>query len=321
VKPTSKFTDGQKLKLDQYVMHGGKLFWMVDRLYAEMDSLVRSQNEFIAFDRGLDIDDILFRYGVRINPDLVQDLNCDGYPAVIGNQGGKPQMQVLPFNYFPLLSNYTGHPIAKNLDYVVSQFPQSMDTVGAAGIRKTILLASSEASRILSTPAKVSFQELATAANKDRFNQRNIPVAVLLEGKFNSLYTNRLGIAMRDSLNAINMPFSAQSPDNKMIVVSDGDIALNAVTRNEGPLPMGMNPFTKYKYANGEFIMNAVEYLVDNSGILETRAKDLTLRLLDKKKLEDERSKWQIINIALPLLLVILFGAVYQFIRRRKYQA
>ena len=320
VKPTRKFTDGQKLKLDQYVMHGGKLFWMMDRLYAEMDSLQRSQNEFIAFDRGLDIDDILFRYGVRINPDLVQDLNCDGYPAVIGNQGGKPQMQVLPFNYFPLLGNYNGHPIAKNLDYVVSQFPQSMDTVGAAGITKTILLASSDASRILSTPARVSFQELVTAANKDRFNQRNLPVAILLEGKFNSLYTNRLGIAMRDSLNAINMPFVAQSPDNKMVVVSDGDIALNAVTRSEGPLPMGMNPFTKYKYANGEFIMNAVEYLVDNSGILETRAKDLTLRLLDKKKLEDERSKWQVINIALPLGLVVVFGAVYQFIRRRKYR-
>jgi len=320
VKPTRKFTDGQKLKLDQYVMHGGKLFWMMDRLYAEMDSLQRSQNEFIAFDRGLDIDDILFRYGVRINPDLVQDLNCDGYPAVIGNQGGKPQMQVLPFNYFPLLGNYTGHPIAKNLDYVVSQFPQSMDTVGAAGIKKTILLASSEASRVLSTPARVSFQELATAANKDRFNQRNLPVAVLLEGKFNSLYTNRLGIAMRDSLNAIHMPFVPQSPDNKMVVVSDGDIALNAVTRKEGPLPMGTNPFTQYKYANGEFIMNAVEYLVDNSGILETRAKDLTLRLLDKKKLEDERSKWQVINIALPLGLVVVFGAVYQFIRRRKYR-
>lgn len=320
VKPTQKFTDAQKLKLDQYVMHGGKLFWLVDRLYAEMDSLQRSQNEFIAFDRGLDIDDILFRYGVRINPDLVQDLNCDGYPAVIGSQGGKPQMQILPFNYFPLLSNYTGHPIAKNLDYVVSQFPQSMDTVSAPGIKKTVLLASSEASRLLSTPARVSFTELATAANKDRFNLPNIPVAVLLEGKFSSLYTNRLGIAMRDSLNAVNMPFAAQSPDSKMIVVSDGDIALNAVTRNEGPLAMGMNPFTKYKYANSEFIMNAVEYLVDNSGILETRAKDITLRLLDKKKLEEERSKWQIINIGLPLLLVILFGVVYQLVRKRKYQ-
>ncbi|MBS1563684.1 MAG: gliding motility-associated ABC transporter substrate-binding protein GldG [Bacteroidetes bacterium] len=321
VKPTQKFTDAQKLKLDQYVMHGGKLFWMVDRLYAEMDSLQRSQNDFIAFDRGLELDDILFRYGVRINPDIVQDLNCDGYPAVIGNQGGKPQVQILPFNYFPLLSNYNGHAIAKNLDYVVSQFPQSMDTVGGAGIRKTVLLATSEASRLLSTPAKVSFGELATAANKNRYNMANVPIAVLLEGSFSSLYTNRLGIAMRDSLNAINSPFVAQSPDSKMIVVSDGDIALNAVTQNEGPLAMGTNPFTKYKYANSEFVMNAVEYLTDNSGILETRAKDLTLRLLDKKKLEEERGKWQLINIGGPLAAVILFGLIFQFIRKRKYSS
>ncbi|HEY4150022.1 MAG TPA: gliding motility-associated ABC transporter substrate-binding protein GldG, partial [Chitinophagaceae bacterium] len=291
----------------------------IDYLYAEMDSLQRSQNEFIAFDRGLNLDDLLFRYGVRINPDLVQDLNCDKYPSVIGMQGGKPQIQLLPFNYFPLLANYNNHPIAKNLDYVVSQFPQSIDTVGAPGIKKTILLASSEASRIISTPAKVSFTELATEANKDRYNQSNIPVAVLLEGTFHSLYNNRLGIGMRDRLNAINMPFTAESPDNKMIVVADGDIALNAVTKNEGPLQMGMNPFTQYKYANSEFVMNCMEYLTDNSGILETRGKDLTLRLLDKKKSEDERSKWQIINIALPLALVLLFGLLYQFLRKRKY--
>jgi gliding-associated putative ABC transporter substrate-binding component GldG len=230
-------------------------------------------------------------------------------------------MKILPFNYFPLLSNTNGHPIAKNLDYVVSQFPQSMDTVGAEGVKKTILLSSSEAAKTLSTPARVSYTELATEANKASFNSRNIPVAVLLEGKFTSLYNNRLGKETTDGLNAINMPFTAQSPDNKMIVVSDGDIALNAVTRNEGPLPMGMNPFTKYKYANSEFVMNCMEYLVDNSGILDTRAKDLTLRLLDKKKLEEERSKWQLINIALPLLIVILFGAFYQFFRKQKYQA
>ncbi len=142
----------------------------------------------------------------------------------------------------------------------------------------------------------------------------------MLEGTFHSLYNNRLGIGMRDRLNAINMPFAAESPDNKMIVVADGDIALNAVTRNEGPLQMGMNPFTKYKYANSEFVMNCMEYLTDNSGILETRGKDLTLRLLDKKKLEDERSKWQIINIALPLLLVIGFSArCTSCCARRKY--
>jgi len=319
-KPTQKFTDEQKLKLDQYVMHGGKLMWMIDNLYAEMDSLERSQNDFIAFDRGLNLEDLLFKYGVRINLDLLEDINCDGYPSVIGSSGGKPQIKILPFNYFPLLSNYNNHPIAKNLDYVVSQFPNSIDTVKAEGIQKTILLATSDATKILNTPAKVSFTELATEANIAGFNQKNVPVAVLLEGKFHSLYTNRLSNALRDSLAANGSPFATQcGADNKMIVIADGDIALNAITKDEGPLQMGMNPFTKYKYANSEFVMNCIAYLVDNSGILETRSKDITLRLRDKNKLETDKTKWQLINIIAPLLLVILFGSLYQFIRRRKY--
>ena len=319
-KPTQKFTDQQKLKLDQFVMHGGKLLWMIDNLYAEMDSLERSQNDFIAFDRGLNLEDQLFKYGVRINQDLVEDINCDGYPSVIGSTGGKPQIKVLPFNYFPLLSNYNNHPIAKNLDYVVTQFPNSIDTVKAAGIEKTILLATSDATKILNTPAKVSFTELATAANIARFNQKNVPVAVLLEGKFHSLYANRVSSAERDSLAAAGSAFMAEcNTGNKMIVIADGDIALNAVTKNEGPLQMGVNPYTKYKYANSEFIMNCVEYLVDNSGILEARGKDLTLRLLDKKKLETDKTKWQLINIIVPLLLVIVLGTVYQWVRKRKF--
>jgi ABC-2 type transport system permease protein len=319
-KPTAKFTDEQKLQIDQYVMHGGKLLWMIDNLYAEMDSLERSQNDFIAFDRGLNLEDMMFKYGVRINPDLLEDINCDGYPSVIGSQGGKPQIKVLPFNYFPLLANYNNHPIAKNLDYVVSQFPNSIDTVKADGIQKTILLATSDATKILSSPAKVSFTELATEANLSSFNQKNVPVAVLLEGKFHSLYNNRVTAAMRDSLAAIGNTFMpACNADNKMIVIADGDIALNAVTKEDGPLQMGMNPYTKNKYANSEFIMNCVEYLVDNSGILETRSKDLTLRLLDKKKLETDKTTWQLINIIAPLLLVILVGSLYQFIRKRKY--
>ena len=319
-KPTQKFTDEQKLKLDQYVMHGGKLMWMIDNLYAEMDSLERSQNDFIAFDRGLNLEDLLFKYGVRIDLDLLEDINCDGYPSVIGSAGGKPQIKILPFNYFPLLSNYNNHPIAKNLDYVVSQFPNSIDTVKAAGIQKTVLLATSDATKILNTPAKVSFTELATEANIAGFNQKNVPVAVLLEGKFHSLYSNRLSAALRDSLAANGSPFATQcSADNKMIVIADGDIALNAITKNEGPLQMGMNPFTKYKYANSEFVMNCIAYLVDNSGILETRSKDLTLRLLDKKKLETGKTTWQLLNIIAPLLLVIVSGSLYQFIRKRKY--
>jgi ABC-2 type transport system permease protein len=325
-KPVEKFTDEQKLKIDQYVMHGGKILWMIDALYAEMDSLRRTQNEFIAFDRGLNLEDILFKYGVRINQDIVQDLTCAKIATTIGEAGGKPQVQPLPWIYFPLLGNYSNHPIAKNLDYVVAQFPGSIDTVAAPGITKTVLLATSADSRILSTPAKVSWNSIQTEEDLKKFNAGNIPVAVLLEGKFNSLYTNRLGRAMRDSLNATGQPFVAgNAADNKMIVIADGDIALNLVTQTDGPLYMGIpeaHPAFRYnKYANGEFIMNCVEYLVDNSGILETRGKDLTLRLLDKKKLEAGKTKWQLINIIAPLLLVIVCGGLYQVLRKRKYQA
>ncbi len=323
-KPIKAFTDDQKLKLDQFVMHGGKLIWMLGALYADMDSLRRAQNDFIAFDRGLNLDDILFKYGVRINQDLVQDLQCAKIATVIGDAAGKPQIKPLQWPYFPLLSNYNNHPIAKNLDYVVAQFPNSLDTVEAAGIRKTVLLATSGKSRILSTPAKISYNSIQTEEDFKKFNLPPVPVAILLEGKFNSLFNNRLSNAMRDTLNAIKQPFLGKADaDNKMIVISDGDMALNLMTKNEGPLFMGQPeayPDFRYKYANSEFIMNCIEYMVDNSGILETRAKDITLRLLDKKKLEESKTKWQIINIALPLLLVVLFGGLYQWLRKRKYQ-
>ena len=322
-KPTLKFTDDQKLKLDQYVMRGGKILWMVDQLFAEMDSLRRSQNEFIAFDRNLNLEDILFKYGVRINQDLVQDLTSAKIATAVGEAGGKPQIQPLAWTYFPLLTSYSGHPIAKNLDYVVAEFPNSIDTIAAPGIKKTILLATSAESRILSTPAKVSYNSIETEEDLRKFHAGNIPVAVLLEGKFNSVFTNRLGTDMRSNLNSIGEPFAAQAAvPGKMIVISDGDIALNLVTQNEGPLSMGIPeayPAFRYKYANSEFIMNCIEYLVDNSGILETRGKDIALRLLDKKKLETDKTTWQLINILLPLLMVIVFGALYQFVRRRKY--
>jgi gliding-associated putative ABC transporter substrate-binding component GldG len=320
-KPTQKFTEDQKLKLDQFVMRGGKLFWMIDNLYAEMDSLQRNQNEFIAFDRGLNLDDILFKYGVRINQDLVQDLYSDKIPSVVGNIGDKPQIQLLPWPYFPLISNYSNHPIAKNLDYVLTQFPNSIDTVKAHGIKKIILLASSKESRILSTPAKVSWNSVQTEEDLKKFTASNIPIAVLLEGKFNSLYTNRITPDLRDKLTAAGAPFTAQCNEvNKMIVIADGDIAQNAVTQSEGPLQMGRNPYTKYQYANTEFVMNSLEYLVDNSNILEARGKDFTLRLLDKKKLEANKLLWQAMNIALPLLLVLLAGSLYQYLRKKKYQ-
>jgi ABC-2 type transport system permease protein len=321
VKPTIPFNSGQKLKIDQYIMQGGKVFWLIDKLYAEMDSLMRSHSDFVAYDRNLNLDDQLFKYGVRINGDLLQDLQCDKIPLVVGNYGNQPQMQLVPWPYFPTLSSYSDHPIAKNLDNVLSIFPNSIDTV-KNNIKKTVLLASSERSRIVSTPAIVTLNSIKTEDDLKTFNRPFVPVAVLLEGRFSSLYTNRLSTGTLDTLAGLyKQPFRAATQnESKMIVVSDADIVSNAVTANEGPLYMGYNQFTNYQYANKDFFLNCIQYLTDSSGILETRSKDFTLRLLDPAKTEESRGKWQILSIGLPVFLVLIFGVVYQAVRKRKYQ-
>jgi len=320
VKPTQKFTDEQKLKLDQYVMHGGKIIWLVDQLYAEMDSLQRSAGQFVAYDRGLNLEDLLFKFGVRINQDLVQDLQCEKVPLVVGNMGNKPQVEFIPFPYFPLLSSYSNHPVSKNLDNVLSVFPNSIDTVKSPGIRKTVLLATSDHSRVLGTPAIVTWKSVQREEDERSFNKGQIPVAVLLEGKFTSLYANRITQQMIDSLSRYNHPFiSSTQFENKMIVISDADIVMNVVTQQEGPLFMGMHQFNKYQYANKDFFLNCLEYLTNPTGILEARSKDYTLRLLDTTKVEEKRGYWQFVNIGIPVLLVSLFGLLFVWLRKRKY--
>jgi gliding-associated putative ABC transporter substrate-binding component GldG len=323
VKPSIPFSDIEKLKIDQYVMQGGKVIWFVDKIYAEMDSLLRAQADFIAFDKNLNIDDLLFKYGVRINNDLLQDLKCAKQPLVVGQAGGQPQIQRLPFPYYPLLSSPSAHPVSKNLDDVLSIFPGSIDTVKATGIKKTVLLASDTNSRTLSSPALVSLQSVKTEEDFRFFRKSYIPVAVLLEGKFTSLYANRLTDQLRDSLSSFsNKPFAPSAvKDGKQIVVSDGDIVTNAVTQSEGPLQMGVQQYENYQFANREFLLNSLDYMVNNSGVLETRGKDITLRLLDKQKLATQKGFWQFINIGVPVLMVLLFGWIYQLRRKKQYTA
>jgi len=323
-KPTRAFSDTDKLKLDQYVMNGGKIIWFVDKLYAELDSLMRTQADFIAFDRGLNLDDILFKYGVRINGDLIQDLSCSKIPVVMGtNPDNSPRMQRMPWPYYPFLSSTNDNPISKNLDRVLSIFPSSIDTVKAPGIKKTILLASDTNSRILSSPALVSLNSVSTEEDFASFTRHHLPVAVLLEGKFTSLFANRMTQAMKDSLQkATNKPFLASAEkEGKQIVVSDADIVTNVVSKTTGPLPMGSLLFENYQFANREFFLNSIDYLVSTTNIFESRNKDFKLRLLDKAKVEEEKSKWQLVNIAGPVLLVILTGIVLHWQRKRKYTA
>jgi gliding-associated putative ABC transporter substrate-binding component GldG len=320
VKPLVPFTETQKFKIDQYVMNGGRVVWMLDRLYAGLDSLERSEGQFIAFDLGLNLEDLLFKYGVRINTDLVQDLQNDGIPSVVGKVGDKPQIQVLPWPYHPLLRDPVGHPVTRNLDYVVSQFPHSIDTVKSPGIRKTILLTTSPNSRILQTPARVEWNSIRKEEDLREFNRGSVPVAVLLEGGFTSLYANRVSQSLSDSMAAAGRPFlpSASAP-NRMAVVADGDLALNPVSQQDGPLSMGMNGYTRQSYANRDFLLNLLTYLTDDSGILEARGKDYTLRLLDPEKVEREKTFWQVFNIAAPILTVLLFLAGFRAWHRRRY--
>ncbi|HEX2846650.1 MAG TPA: gliding motility-associated ABC transporter substrate-binding protein GldG [Chitinophagaceae bacterium] len=336
VKPITQFSEQEKLKIDQFVMRGGKLLCFIDNLIAEQDSL-SYKPETIAYDRNLNLTDLFFRYGLRINTDLIMDLQCDMIPLVVGGTTNNPQLEFLRWNYYPLFSPGNNQLLSKIPGYIGSRFANSIDTIKVPGVKKTVLLASSDHSRTISTPALISFNENRNTPEDIRFNKSGIPVAMLLEGKFTSLYRNRASQAQKDSLASFGVSFLGESAtEGKIIVVSDGDIVLNDMLPGENgqaiPLPMGWNRYTYREYekqteagkffipvANREFLLNCVEYLVNNPAISETRNKDIVLRLLDSQKVKKDRLRWQFFNIGLPILLVILAGMIYQYLRKRKY--
>ncbi|WP_143304544.1 gliding motility-associated ABC transporter substrate-binding protein GldG [Chitinophaga vietnamensis] len=320
-KPSAAFSDEDKLKIDQYIMNGGKVLWFIDETSASMDSL-QKHNEFLAFDRGLNLEDLLFRYGVRINQDLIQDLQCDMVPLIVGSAGNRPQMQAVPFPYFPLLTPTGAHPIVKNMDMVLSHFVSSIDTIKNDAVKKTILLTSSAHSRTVRIPAQISWESVKVQPNPREYRQHSLPAAVLLEGNFTSLFRNRLDANTINALQqATGKPFKANTDHaTKMIVVSDGDLIANAVSRKEGPLQMGINEFnTGLSFANKEFMLNCLEYLTGKNGIMESRNKELTLRLLDGEKVKQEKTKWQVICFLAPVGMILLFAMIFLFVRQRKY--
>jgi gliding-associated putative ABC transporter substrate-binding component GldG len=322
VKPTIPFTEEDQLKIDQYVLNGGKVIWFIDKLHAELDSLMRTQAGYTAYDRGLNIDPLLFKYGVRINGDLVQDLNCAKLPIVVGkNPDGSPTMQRIPWPYYPFLTTPSDNPITKNMDRVLPIFPSSIDTVKAPGIKKTILLATDTSSRSIASPAMVSLNSVQSEADLYTFTKSHIPVAVLLEGQFSSLFANNLATTVMDSVQRFTgLPFLRKGvKETKQIVVSDADIVTNAVTKTTGPLPMGELPFEAFQFANKTFLLNAIDYLVNDNGLFESRNKVVVLRLLDKQKVADQKTIWQMVTIAGPILLLLLIGLLVSFWRKKKY--
>jgi len=322
VKPSQPFTEMDKLKLDQYVMGGGNIIWAIDKLFAEYDSLQKTKGSYIAFDRSLAIDDLLFKYGARINSNLVQDLNCAKLPMVVGKEeNGSPIIQRMPWPYFPFLQGNENNPIVQNIDRVLTYFPSSIDTISVAGIQKTILLSTDTNSRMLSSPNLVDINSGKQEGELESFQKHHIPVAILLEGKFPSLFSNRLSASMLDSIKlATGKNYLAKAiAQAKQVIIADADILTNQVDTKRGPLPMGMIPYEEYQFANYDFFVNTIAYLNEPKGLLDSRNKENILRLLNRQKVEEHKFLIQIILVLGPIILLGLFFFIWTGYRKRQF--
>ena len=311
-KPTIAFNMLDKYIIDQYVMNGGKIIWFIDGVNANMDSL-QSNNSFIATRHNLNIDDLLFKYGLRVNSDLIEDIRSTQIPIISGYSNNVPQQTFFPWPYFPLISSKSSHPVTKGLDALKCNFASSIDTIQNS-IKKTILLTSSKHSRILPTPAKVSLGILESPPPINTYNKSYLPISVLLEGSFESVFKNRI-IPLNQSLK-----FKKYSDTTKMIVVSDGDVLKNRVTKSGDVYPLGYDPFIKYTYpGNKKFLLNSIHYLCDDQILARLKPKSLKLRLLDVQKVNEYRSLIQILNIFLPIIFLTVFSVLFLLIKRKKY--
>jgi gliding-associated putative ABC transporter substrate-binding component GldG len=319
IRPQQTFSDKDKFKIDQYVMNGGTVLWMVDALNAGMDSVV-AKRSFMALDYPLNLDDQLFRYGVRINPDLLLDLQCNPVPLLTSMEGQQPKFTLFPCFYFPVLTPAGSNPIVRNIDAVATQFAGTIDTVALSSVKKIPLLVSSKNSRIVFTPWMVDFRDLRNRPNENEYRSKPQMGAVLLEGVFPSLFQNRLTPEMEAVLqDSLKQPFKEQSAPTKMIVISDGDMAANEFNAQGQPLALGFYRYTGEYFGNKTFLMNCVDYLAGFPELINTRSKIILLRLLDEAKVKAGRTTWMWINLAAPIGALLLFGLVFNVIRYQKF--
>jgi gliding-associated putative ABC transporter substrate-binding component GldG len=316
VKPTIRFTELDQLKIDQFILAGGNVIWALDPLYAEYDSLRNTAGAYLAFDRGLGLEAQLFKYGVRVNLNLVQDLNCAKLPMVVGiDASGAPTIQRVPWPYYPFAQAGSEHPMVQNMDRVLTAFPASLDTVRALGITKTILLTTDTTSRIISSPTMIQLNSGQQEGELASFTKQHIPMAVLLEGQFKSAFTGRLTSSLMDSVQlATGKAFITNGiKAAKQIVLSDADLITNFVDAQKGPLPMGMIPYEGVQFANPVFFQNAIAYLNEPISLLEARKKNLVLRRLDAGKVAENRLWIQLVLLLGPLFLLGIgyWGAFY----------
>jgi ABC-2 type transport system permease protein len=315
-KPTEKFSDKDKFIIDQFVMYGGKVLWFLDPVMADMDSLTRSDFT-LGIANDLNLNDQLFTYGVRLNSNLAQDLQAAPIPLPVGMVGDQPRYELFPWYYFPLLVPKGGHPIVNNLNAVKTEFVSSIDTVGKTGrIKKTPLLTTSRYTKLLRAPVRISLGITRYQPSEDQYTKGHTPVAYLLEGTFSSVFKNRMTQQIKQS---DEIKYKDSSITTKMLVVADGDIIKNHVRSDRQILPLGVDRYTNQEYGNKDFVLNAVNYLCDDEGLMAVRARTLKIRLLDRARLKAEGVKWQLINTIVPVLMVLLFGVIHFYWRKRKY--
>jgi len=308
-KPTEKFTEIEKFTLDQYITNGGKSLWLIDNIVAEIDSLMQT-GQTLAYNRDLNLTDLLFSYGVRLNYNLIKDLYSSTIRLAAGNVGNQTQFQDFLWYYYPVVSTQNNHPITTNIEPVNLKFTSSIDTLKNR-LKKTVLLQSSKLSTSIGTPGIIALEEVSQKPVPSDYNNGSQTLGVLLEGEFKSAYANRI------------KPFDTElyrenSEANKMILISDGDIIANQVHQGQ-PLELGLDKWTNQLYGNKIFLLNTVNYLLDDSGLIELRSKKIDLQFLDKQKVIDNRLYWQVVNVLLPLIILGLFGFVFTFLRKRKY--
>ena len=308
-KPTQAFTENEKLVLDQYIINGGKTLWMIENVQADTDSLY-TNGSMLAYPRDLNLTDFFFAYGLRVNATLLQDLYAAKIPLATGNLGNKPQFQNLSWFYHPLVLGNPNHAISKNILPVRLRFANQIDTL-QNNLKKTPLLMSSMLTKKVGTPAIIELNSIAKEPKEEEYSTGFQITGLLTEGVFNSMYTNRVKPFNIDN-------FRKKSLYNKMVVISDGDIGRNQLQKGK-PFDLARDKWTDEQFGNKEFLLNAVDYLLDDNGLIELRNKNIQINLLDKKRAYQEKTYWQFINITLPLLILITFGFIFHYLRKRKY--
>ena len=311
-KPTQTFSDEEKQVLDQFIINGGKTLWLIDQVAADMDSLYNQAGATLAYPRDLNLNDMFFKYGFRINPDLVKDEQGTPIKLATGEQGSATQYQDFVWKFAPLVAPQGTHPIVKNLGGIKFDFASPIDTL-KNGIKKTVLLQSSQYSKKIGTPAEVNLAIVSEETSpKDYIGKGSLTLAVLLEGNFHSAFENRVLPFKENS-------FQSKGKPTKMIVISDGDLAKNQLDKNGMPVELGYDQRSGNLYDNKDFMMNCINYLLDDTGLINIRSKDLDLPLLDKEKVYENYSQTQLITIGLPILILLIFGLVFTYLRKKKY--